>query len=131
MYGFFDPTRPTQLASDRSVSYDRETNPCLRGMAMLYRGVIIALFPVLALSLNLAVQDKQGPPKLELTAAEKTILDLTNKARADEKLPPLVPNLKLSQAARQHSTNMAKQEKMEHELDGKKPVDRVKAVGYA
>ena len=36
----------------------------------------------------------------------------------------------ICQLARAHSANMAKQEKMAHELDGKNPADRIKAAGY-
>jgi uncharacterized protein YkwD len=36
----------------------------------------------------------------------------------------------LFKAARDHSINMAKQGKMEHELDGKNPFHRIKATGY-
>lgn len=74
--------------------------------------------------------DPKTPPKLEISPDEKVILDLTNKARAAEKLPPLQPNAALFQAARSHTENMAKQEKLEHMLDGKRVGDRVKAAGY-
>ena len=56
---------------------------------------------------------------------------MTNKARAKEKLPPLKLNSVLTKVARAHSANMAKQEKMEHELDGKNPSQRIKEAGYA
>ncbi|HEY1859398.1 MAG TPA: CAP domain-containing protein [Gemmataceae bacterium] len=70
------------------------------------------------------------PPKIELSAAEQAILDATNKEREKENLPALKPNPILFEAARAHSANMAKQGKMEHELDGKTPADRIKAAGY-
>jgi uncharacterized protein YkwD len=68
--------------------------------------------------------------KLKMTDEEQQVLDLTNQARAKEKLPPLRPNALLMAAARAHSANMARQGKMEHVLDGKKPGDRVKEAGY-
>ena len=97
---------------------------------MIYAPTIKALTAIALLSLSAVAQDKQAPSKLPMTATEKAILDLTNKARADEKLPALTPNPILFQVARSHSNNMAKQEKMAHELDGKKPTDRVKEAGY-
>jgi len=69
-------------------------------------------------------------PKVELTAEEKEVLELTNKERAKEKLPPLKPNPVLMKVARAHSQNMAKQEKLAHELDGKKPHERAADAGY-
>jgi uncharacterized protein YkwD len=74
--------------------------------------------------------DPQEPAKLKLSADEQKILDLTNQARARENLPPVKPNARLFEAARAHSANMARQDKMEHDLDGKKPSDRVTATGY-
>jgi uncharacterized protein YkwD len=75
-------------------------------------------------------EEPKAPPKLELSEQEKTLLELTNKARVAEKLPPLKPNAALFQAARSHSANMAKQDKLEHELDGKRVSDRASAAGY-
>jgi uncharacterized protein YkwD len=75
--------------------------------------------------------DKQKEPKLELTKLEQEILDLTNQERKKEGLPPLKPNEKLFQAARAHSQNMAKQDKLHHVLDGKDPIQRAKEVGHS
>jgi uncharacterized protein YkwD len=66
----------------------------------------------------------------KMTKEEKTLLELTNKERAKAKLPPLRPNLVLCEVARKHSANMAKQSKLEHVLDGKKPGQRVLGAGY-
>ena len=74
--------------------------------------------------------DPQQPPALKLSAEEQQVLDLTNQAREKEKLPALRPNPLLFSAARGHSANMARQDVMEHVLDGKKPGDRVKDAGY-
>jgi uncharacterized protein (TIGR03000 family) len=68
---------------------------------------------------------------VKMSEMEKAILDLTNAERKKKDLPPLKPNAKLFAAARKHSENMARQEKLAHELDGKKPSDRVKEAGYA
>jgi len=70
------------------------------------------------------------PKKLELSPAEQAMLDATNKEREKENLPALKPNPVLFEVARAHSANMAKQGKMEHELDGKSPADRIRAAGY-
>src|SRR5713101_1572450 len=81
-------------------------------------------------ALTLAAADTKDPKKVEISEVEQAILDATNKEREKEKLPPLKPNKTLCEVARAHSANMAKQGKMEHELDGKTPADRVKAAGY-
>ena len=70
------------------------------------------------------------PEKFRISEEEQKILDQANEARKEEKLPPLKPNPTLFKVARAHSANMAKQEKMDHVLDGKNPADRVKAAGY-
>ncbi len=53
-----------------------------------------------------------------------------NEERAKADLPALRPHPLLFKAARAHSANMAKQRKMEHILDGKRPAQRVEAAGY-
>jgi uncharacterized protein YkwD len=55
---------------------------------------------------------------------------MTNKARKENDLKPLTPDPRLFEAARKHSANMARQNKMDHILDGKNPFDRIKAAGY-
>jgi uncharacterized protein YkwD len=79
---------------------------------------------------RVAGEDKKDESKLKLSDEEKKFLELTNKVRADKDLPPLEPNPILFKAARAHSVNMAKQEKLEHVLDGKNPAQRVRAAGY-
>ena len=74
-------------------------------------------------------QDKKDT-KDEPTALEKQLLELVNKEREKEKLPPLKFNAALYRAARDHSANMAKKNQMNHFLDGKGPVERTQAVGY-
>jgi uncharacterized protein YkwD len=93
--------------------------------ASLLLGLSLTLFPTVG-----KAQDQKDGPKLKLSDAEKTLLDLTNKARADKKLAPLEPNATLFQVARAHSANMAKNNEMAHELDGKNPAQRVRAAGY-
>jgi uncharacterized protein (TIGR03000 family) len=83
--------------------------------------------------------DKPDPDKkpanpfddtFKMSDIEKAILDRTNAERKKKDLPELKPNPKLFTAARKHSENMAKQDKLAHELDDKKPSDRTKAEGY-
>jgi uncharacterized protein YkwD len=65
------------------------------------------------------------------TDEEKVFVELTNKERAREKLPPYKINATLCKVARAHAENMARQDKMEHVLDGKTPTNRVNESGYA
>lgn len=69
-------------------------------------------------------------PKFEMTKEEQTLLELLNKERKKKDLPALRPHPLLFKVARAHAKNMAKQRKMEHNLDGKRPPDRVEAAGY-
>ena len=91
---------------------------------------VVAVFVVAWMSPAGRGADPQQPSGLKLSAEEQQVLDLTNEARAKEKLPPLRPNPLLFAVARGHSANMARQDVMEHVLDGKKPGDRVKEAGY-
>jgi uncharacterized protein YkwD len=75
-----------------------------------------------------------GSPAIDdapkLSADEAAVIDLVNAERKKADLPPLKPNPKLLAAARGHAANMAKQDKLEHDLDGKSAADRVKETGY-
>ncbi len=87
----------------------------------------------LILSLLLAPALLADPPKateFKLTEAEQGVLDGTNAERKVAGLAPLKANPKLFEAARGHSANMAKQNKLDHKLDDKFAADRVKATGY-
>jgi uncharacterized protein YkwD len=74
--------------------------------------------------------DKDEKPQVKLSKEAKAILDLTNAVRAMEDLPPLKPNALLMEAAQGHAANMAKQMKLEHQLDGKRSGQRAKDAGY-
>jgi uncharacterized protein YkwD len=74
--------------------------------------------------------DPQEPAKVKLSEDEQKILELTNQAREQEKLPPVKLNALLFEAARGHSANMARKGEMKHELDRKRVPDRVNATGY-
>lgn len=78
---------------------------------------------------------KQPPPDkstngFQLTAEEQAVLDLTNKERARQGLAPLRPDPKLFAAARVHSANMARLERLAHDLEGKGPGERLRDAGY-
>ncbi len=73
---------------------------------------------------------KKPPAKLEISPDEQALIDLTNKERAKERLAPLKPNAKLFKAARDHAKNMADQDMMLHDFDGKGTQERLDAVGY-
>jgi uncharacterized protein YkwD len=85
---------------------------------------------LLLLLAGLALAGGGKPAKVKLAPDEKALLDLLNKERKKEKLPELTLNATLCKAARRHSENMAKQEKMSHQLDGKSVGDRVTETGY-
>ena len=73
---------------------------------------------------------EEKPAAFALTDDEKALVELVNKEREKAKLPALKINAALCAAAHGHSANMAKQMKMDHVLDGKRPGDRAKAAGY-
>lgn len=65
-----------------------------------------------------------------LEPGESKILELTNEVRKEKKLPLLKVSPLLTEVARKHSANMAKQGKLEHVLDGKGTKERLKDAGY-
>ncbi len=65
-----------------------------------------------------------------LSTDEQAVVNLTNAERKKQGLSDLKPQSKLMQIARQHAANMAKQNKLDHELDGKNVMDRLKETGY-
>ncbi len=79
---------------------------------------------------SLTLRGGDPAKKFELSELEKELLQLTNEERKKEKLPPLKANPLLFKVARAHAANMAKQGKMEHNLDGKTPGQRLKQAGY-
>ncbi len=72
----------------------------------------------------------RGDPKGKLTPVEQRVLDLTNEARAREKLEPLKLQPALTAAARKHASLMAKNKKLAHDFDGQTHRDRLKEAGY-
>jgi uncharacterized protein YkwD len=72
---------------------------------------------------------RAGQP--ETGGVPKQIVELTNLERKHKELSSLKASSLLAKVAQAHSENMAKQEKMEHNLDGKTPLQRLQAAGYA
>lgn len=68
--------------------------------------------------------------EVKLSEDEKAVIDLTNAERKKDDLPPLKPSAKLFTAARAHAANMAKQDKLAHDLDEATPADRITSAGY-
>ncbi|HYT93248.1 MAG TPA: CAP domain-containing protein [Gemmataceae bacterium] len=69
--------------------------------------IIVAVCAVLVVPV-----DGQEKPAVKLSAEEQKVLELTNAARKEKKLPPLKLSAQLTEAARKHSMNMAKQRKL-------------------
>ena len=92
------------------------------GKVTAFGGLLLLLFPVVA------AQEKKD--ELKLTEEEQALVDLTNGERKKADPGPVVPNAKLTAAAKAHAANMAKQDKLDHVLDEKKPQDRVLDAGY-
>lgn len=72
---------------------------------------------------------KQDPARP--TADEQTVIDRMNEERKGEKLKALKINPKLTELARAHSENMAKQRKLDHVLDKKGLFERIKDAKFA
>jgi uncharacterized protein YkwD len=90
----------------------------------------LILFALLTAVAAAAADDKKPADAPKLSDEEKALVEATNAERKKAGLEPLTPNPKLLEAARSHAANMAKQDKLEHELDEKMPSDRVKEAGY-
>lgn len=88
------------------------------------------VFLIVSGCLFVLVEQPQADPMLKLSSDEQAVIDLVNAERKKVGLGPLKANARLTEAARNHAANMAKQDKLEHELDGKTPSDRVSAAGY-
>src|SRR5437763_142357 len=82
------------------------------------------------LTANAQQADKKAKP-FTMSPMEKAIVDLTNKEREKKGLAAVKPNPQLFAAARAHSANMARQNKLAHVLDDKSHTDRMKAAGYS
>src|SRR5947209_5219858 len=88
------------------------------------------LVVILSASFCAAQTNQPAQDEFKMSAKEKKLLELTNAERKKKDLPPLSTNPLLFKIARAHSTNMAKQGKMEHVLDDKTPFQRALDAGY-
>ena len=82
-----------------------------------------------------AVKEYVPPPEIladtqELAAATNTIIELTNKFREAQGLPPVTTQPQLAAAAEYFADFMATAYKYGHSADGKKPAERAKKYGY-
>lgn len=75
-------------------------------------------------------KDDEGLAADFLTKLEREVLDLTNRERFKVGAPPLKANRRLTEAARGHAANMARQQILNHTLDGKRFDERIEAQGY-
>jgi uncharacterized protein YkwD len=75
-----------------------------------------------------APQAAQAPDKL--TAEETRLIEATNAERSKLKLPPLKVDPVLLKIAREHSANMARLDKLGHELEGQTFVQRMEKAKY-
>jgi uncharacterized protein YkwD len=82
--------------------------------------------PFLALAPGASPGDPPAPP----SADEAAVLELVNTRRKAAGLPAVRANPKLMEAARGHAANMAKQDKLVQELDGRDGGGRATAAGY-
>jgi uncharacterized protein YkwD len=92
-----------------------------------YLPVIFLLLPFIT---GLGGSKNGKETKFEPNEMENKVLEMTNLERKKKDLPPLKFHSVLAKVARDHSANMAKQEKLEHVLDDKTPKDRIQASHY-
>ncbi len=76
------------------------------------------------------VERKRNEQGFELSDTEKDLFALLNEERRQAGLTPLSANEKLFRAARAHSENMARLDRLYHTLDDKGPGERLAEVGY-
>lgn len=65
-----------------------------------------------------------------LSDVEREVLELVNRERLKAALPPLKASRQLTEAARGHAANMARQGQLNHTLDGKRFDQRIEATGF-
>jgi uncharacterized protein YkwD len=81
---------------------------------------------LLCLTWSVLAQDRP----FTLGETEQKLLEAANDSRTKEKIGKLIANRTLTDIARKHAENMAKQEKMDHVLDGKGVAKRAEEGGY-
>lgn len=91
---------------------------------------MITLFVLLVAVSSGVAADKKLTDELKLSADEEAVVEAANAERKQAGLGPLKPSQPLFKAARDHAANMAQQDRLAHDLDGKSAADRVTAAGY-
>ena len=66
----------------------------------------------------------------DLPQVEQHIVEITNKARQEQKLPPLKVNAILAKAARAYAERVARSGIFSHSADGRTPAQRAESAGY-
>lgn len=66
----------------------------------------------------------------DIPAVEIQVVEMTNRARAEQKLAPVKPDAKLSAAARAYAAYLANTNAFSHTADGRQSGDRITASGY-
>ncbi len=85
---------------------------------------------LIGLAVALGCAKAEDKEKLTVSKEAQQIIDLTNEARAKEKLPPLKPHPLLFKSANVTAELCAKQKKSEHVINGKDPGQRIDDVKY-
>ena len=82
--------------------------------------------------LGMGVSAAAGPQGSgqDLAAVKAEMIRLANAERAKANLAPLVEDARLSRAAQKHTDLMAEKGRLDHDLGGTSPGDRVRAEGY-
>jgi uncharacterized protein YkwD len=109
-----------------------------RRLGMMAFGLALAIgptSPVRAQDIDkpAAEMEKPKPPLSDEEVVERLrkVVELHNRERAREDLPPLEVEPRLVKAARRHALDMAKRNKMSHEGGDKSmPLVRIKGAGY-
>ena len=86
----------------------------------------LVILVVMGLCWPMLAQDRP----FTLGKTEQKLLEAANESRTKEMIGKLTPNRTLTEIARKHAENMARQEKMDHVLDGKGVAKRAEEGGY-
>jgi uncharacterized protein YkwD len=79
---------------------------------------------------DLVRKDKKDTSGKDTAATDAQIIQLTNQERQKAGLKPLAEDAKLADVAKKHAELMARQQKLDHNLGGTSPGDRLTAAGY-
>jgi uncharacterized protein YkwD len=111
----------------------KKFRPCVEGLeTRVQLSATLSSQPVIVLSMVRPAGVTLDALSLtsSLRQQEAQILTATNKFRAQNRLGTLRTNRILQRVAQAHSANMARQEKLDHVLNGLGPAQRVTRAGY-